>query len=351
MTPTNDLPADSSPSPAPRLPWLRRRLGFLTVLAALLVFVLLGWRTHRQARERDEALRLCREGRIAEVEPLLIRALERREDDLELIQEMSRGYFAAHKNEAADFYLRRWRTLQPDAQEPRDKLMDLLVRRVKVEMLLEHREPVAEDRRVVACQRELLSLQVAGLYTEMEQRCRQFLEHWPASPTLHCLLAEACHQRGQNDEARTLVEQLLQEEPQHKDALLLRAILYGEVNQPSQALPLLRQVLAQDRLHTTARYYLSQALAQTGQMTAAEQEMAEMLRHKAAEHAVQDILIQPNNVALQIHAAEALLHCGRSDEAVSLLRAVLERSPGSTAARQLLAAQNASKGQPAPAAP
>src|SRR5439155_17462823 len=120
-----------------------------------------------------------------------------------------------------------------------------LVRRVKVGMILERREPVAEGSRVVAQQREVLSLQVEGLHADMEQRCREFLARRPDSVTLRGLLAEACHLRGKDDEARTLVEQLLQEQPQDKDALVLRAILYCEANQASQALPLLRRVLAQ----------------------------------------------------------------------------------------------------------
>jgi predicted Zn-dependent protease len=344
-------PADASPPTDSVHPSRRGWIRILITLAALGVIVSMAWYFIQQARERTEALRLCQQGQIAEAEPLLIRALERNDADLDLIQAMARGYADAHKNEAAEFYLKRWRTLQPEAQEPRERLMDLLVRRVKVELTLERRELVPEGSRIATQQHEVLSLLVAGHHAAAEARCRQFLERKPASLTLRCLLAETCHLQGKNDEARSLTAQLLRERPEYRDALVLHARLYAEANEASQAIPLLRQVLARDRLHTTARYYLSQALAQTGQTAEAEREMAEMLRHQAAEHALQDLAIQPNNVALEVKAAAALLSSGRSDEGLRLLRRILEHAPRNTAARQLLAEYEGSQRRPASSPP
>ncbi len=328
-----------------RRPW---RLLAGVVLAGLLAGAWFSWPSLQQWRERREALGLSQQGRFAEAEPLLKRTLERDKNDVAVVKALGLGYFDAHKDDEAESYLRRWQSLQPEQSEPRERLMELLVRQVKVSMTLDRAERVPEaDADLVEMQkREILSLLIAGRHADAEQLGRRYLESRPRSITLRYLLAEACHVQGKDEEARNLLDRLLQEQPRHKDALVRRALLYSEADQADKAIPLLRQVLAQDRWHTTARYHLSQALARLGQTAEAEREMAEMLRHKAAEHALHDMAVQPNNVELQLKAAEALLNGGRSAEGIRLLGQILARYPGHDDALRLLAKDDNAKSQP-----
>ena len=91
-----------------------------------------------------------------------------------------------------------------------------------------------------------------------------------------------------------------------------------------------------------ARYHLSQALARTGQTADAQREMAEMLRQADIERLLEDVRVQPDNLELQIQAAEALLASGRADEGFLLLKKVMARDPGLPSALRLLTAYQGS---------
>jgi tetratricopeptide (TPR) repeat protein len=318
----------------------------LVVLAAATAG--LGWYASGPAREREKALRLSRQGAFAEAKPLLKRALERNAGDLDVVKALALGYFDAHQDEQADDYLERWHKLQPDADEPRERLMQVLVRQVKVKMALANSETVPEpEAEALEPQRQqVLSSLVEGRHAEAEQLCRRYLERRPGSPTLRYLLAEACHLGGKDEEAASVLDQVLRGRPLYRDALLLRAVLYGEADQAEQAIPLLRRVLSQDRFNTRARYHLGQALARTGRTAEAEQQMAEMLRHDAVGHALHGAAVQPRNLEGHVKAAEALLNSGRSEEGIRLLRQVLARHPGYAPARRALSASEGTKGHP-----
>jgi tetratricopeptide (TPR) repeat protein len=308
----------------------------------------LGWRSSQPAREREKALRLSRQGEFAEAEPLLKRVLERNTGDIEVVKALALGYFDAHQDEQADHYLERWHNLQPDAEEPRERLMQLLVRQVKVKLILDRadRVPEPEAESLEPLRRQILSFLVEGRHADAEQICRRDLERRPGSPTLRGLLAEACHLQGKDEEAASLLDQVLRARPLYRDALVLRAVLHCEAGQAEQAIPLLRRALAQDRFNTQARYHLSQALARTGRTAEAKREMADVLRYEAVGQALQEAAVQPRNLERQVKAAEALMSSGRSEEGIRMLRAVLARDPGHAAARRALSAGAGAKGAP-----
>ena len=128
------------------------------------------------------------------------------------------------------------------------------------------------------------------------------------------------------------------------DALLLRAILYREANQPEQAIPLLRQVLALGRQHQQdALYNLSLALASTGQTEEAQRVMAERqalrLEKQLATADYRD------NPAFRVWVAETRLGAGKADEALRLLEKVLQDDPDYAPAHRVLAVYYEKQGQ------
>jgi predicted Zn-dependent protease len=200
-------------------------------------------------------------------------------------------------------------------------------------------------------------LKSTGRLVEAEQECRRCLERQPKDPALLYLLAEIYQGQGRPEEAAAILDPLMRNHPGHTAARLARAILYWNANQPDQAIPLLRQVLAKDpALQQIARYHLSLALERTGQTEEAQRLMVEFRRHEVmAELQWRQALDlrskgQPANPGLQVRLAETLLEAGKSDEAVWLLERILEQDPDLAAAHQLLAAHYHQQGQAARAA-
>jgi tetratricopeptide (TPR) repeat protein len=76
-----------------------------------------------------------------------------------------------------------------------------------------------------------------GRFGEAEQTCRRCLALAPADPWLHYLLARACHGQGKRAEAESFLDPVVRAQPQFAEALLLRAILHREADQPAQAIP------------------------------------------------------------------------------------------------------------------
>ena len=98
------------------------------------------------------------------------------------------------------------------------------------------------------------------------------------------------------------------DDPQFTPGLMLQALIYSELNQPAQAVPLLRKVLDLDPARQqVARYHLSLALARLGQTREAEQVMAELLRLQALERVATDSQQLTEDPARQVQAAERLL--------------------------------------------
>ncbi len=72
--------------------------------------------------------------------------------------------------------------------------------------------------------------------------------------------AFACHQKGQNDAARRLYEDVLALAPQHFDALHFSGVLAAQAGAYDQAVDLIGRALALNPTHASARYNLGLAL-------------------------------------------------------------------------------------------
>jgi predicted Zn-dependent protease len=309
-----------------------------------------GWWLHGWL-ERREALSLAQQGRFAEAEPLLQRVLERQGNDLAIVKALALGQLEANKLSEAELSLGRWCALRPNDAEPFRRRMDLRLRLKRLP------EAIADGQRVLELEpdQDTLRRQMAqwlkttGRLTEAEQECRRCLERQPKDPELLYLLAEIYQGQGRNAEAASILDPLVRNYPRFTAARLGRAILYYDANQPAQAIPLLRQVVAQDpAFQQIARYYLSLALDRTGQTDEAQRLMGDQQGRQ-----VLDFLGgngSSANLDLQVRLAESLLGSGKPDDALRLLEKILEQDPNSAAAQQLLAAPQAKQGQTTPQA-
>jgi predicted Zn-dependent protease len=340
------VPDTGRPAARPAARWPRRVWIIVLALAfggALVAGALHIRRAGQQRAERQRGLDLALEGRIAEAEPLLLRAYERDRGDVEVVRTLALGQKELGRLPVeAEPYLTRWCQLEPD--NPQAFRLRLLLW-----MKLQRQdEAVADARRLLELrpgdqevrQSVAFLLLVGGRPAEALRECRRALRSRPNDPRLRYLLARIYHVRGDRARAEAALDALLAERPGYTEALLLRGILHAEADHPGKAAPLLRRVVAQDsnpQNRQTARYHLGQALARLGKAGEAHAVLAQMQRAQALDRLLKDCEQQPGNLDLHVKAAGDLLEAGRPAEAAGLLRHVLARDPGHPGARRLLA--------------
>jgi Tfp pilus assembly protein PilF len=333
----------------------------VVLVAAVLVVVagaVLGVRWLHAGGERDEALRLAKAGRFADAEPLLLQALARDRDDVEVISALAQGKLGGPDPAAAEKYLTRWCELRPQEAEPFRLRMDLRHRIARGKWSTADRmrvmeEAIADGHRVLELapdndpvRREVASMLLqVGRFAEAEQHLRGCLARVPADPTLRYQFAKACHAQGKRAEAEATLDPVADDRSASAEALLLRAILYREADQPDRAVPLLRRALDLDKLpRKDCLYHLGLALATTGQHDEARRAMAELdllnLQDAIAKNQF------PDNAAMRVQVAEAMLGAGKAEEARAKLEAVLAETSDFKPAHRVLALYYEQKGQP-----
>jgi predicted Zn-dependent protease len=306
-----------------------------------------GWREFQARRDRAEALGLAQRGHFSDSEPLLKGVLERAPNDLEVIQALARGYIAIDNRPEAETYLGRWCALQPDVARPYQIRMEFW------EGIEQWDRALADGQRVLELEPDNFPVQEQvvdflvrlGRFPEAEQVCRRLLLEQPTHLALRYHLAESLAAQGATAEAEALLDALVREHPRFTAALMERAKLYHEVNQPGRAIPLLKQVLAVDPHHHHAYHYLGLSLARTGQAEEAQRVMAKLRQLLDTERLFLNSRDQPHNLGLQVRVAEALFEIGKTQGALSVLEKVLKRDPKFAPAHQLLAAYHDRQGQ------
>lgn len=348
-------------SPATPAAGTRWRVA-LAIAAALLLGVAIyrGWEPAPDRRE--EAIRLAKQGRLAEAEPLLLAAVERDGDDAEVVAALALAKLGGTDATAAEQYLSRWCELRPAEARPFQFRMDLRHRVargmvVQADRLRVMETALADGRRVLeidpandAVRREVawLAFQV-GQYPDAEAECRRCLTAAPLDGWLNYLLAKVCHAQGKRADAEAAVDPVVRARPDFADALLLRAVLYYEAEQPDRAVPLLRQALVLKGCpRRECLYRLGLALAATGQTEEARKAFAEVDLLNLTGAVTNDHF--PNNPAMRVLIAEAMLGVGRLADANAELDAVLAEAPDFAPAHRAKAAYHDRVGQPAQAA-
>jgi tetratricopeptide (TPR) repeat protein len=388
--------SQSQASPPAATGRLRRAVLVLGGIGVLLLSALVAlWVWRWEPPDRQNGLVLFKAGRFNDAEPFLRQTLERKPDDVTVIQALAVGNLMVGKQDEAETYLDRWCRLQPDDPEPFRYRLQLLLSMRRIPEALpdgQHLLELEPNNADVHSQMARVFV-LAGRPDEAEREFRYCLERAPRDPELQYLLADVCHSRGKNDDSARLLDNLLHEHPDDSRAMLLRATLYneaatlhGDPSQAERAVPLLQKVVQQQGRLTqqiAARYQLSLALKLLGKTAEAEKVAAEMeydqalaqislaLRSGSGEASaqmrvaadltpaqVQELLKRedlPKMAGLLFRLAESLAALDKADDAVHilqktvdqepkfipaairLLEKIAQRRPDCTAAKQLLA--------------
>ncbi len=327
----------------------------------ILLGVVIFWPWGATPDRRDEGLRLAGDGRLAEAEPLLIAAAEQNPDDADVVAALAVAKLGSPHAAAAEQYLTRWCELRPAEARPFQLRMDLRHRVARgrasrADRRRDQEAALTDGRKVLELDpaNDLVRREVAWLALQVEQfavaeaECRRSLSAAHADGWLTYLLAKILHAQGKRGEAATVLDPLVRAQPNFPDAVLLRGVLYAEADQPDRAIPLLRQALALKGVsRRECLYRLGLALAATGQSEEAQKLFAEVELLNLTGAVTNDSF--PNNPAMRVQIAEAMLGMGRLTEANAELDAVLAVAPDFPPAHRAKATYYDRVGQPAQA--
>jgi len=334
------------PPQGPRWPWKQ-----LTVALILLVGTGIGvyfWLFSNSSQKRADALRDCRQGKLAEAEPVLIDVLNRHPDDMEVRKALARAYTFDNRPDDALPHLSKILEEQPDNEEY------LRLRMEQYGKLKQRENEYADLRRLIeigAADDKLRKSAVGlafsvGRFAEAAQLCEEALQVEPRDRGLRLLMANILRARGDDDGAGQLLDELIREDPKNYNALFLRGVLHDENGRPEKAVPLLWRVYYEDPTRKrTCGYQLSLALNKIGQKDEARKILEEVRRLADVSLVNENIKGQPDNLDLQVRLAETLIKDGHADDGVNLLQMVLNKEPNYVPAHLALAAHYEKEGK------
>ena len=309
--------------------------GLFLLVSAVSIIGWLEWRRYEMRQAVQDAVRSAKYGRFSDGEPILRRALARDSGNVELLRPLALGLINSQKLDEADVILTHWCDVRQADAEPYRLRMDL--RHIRAMQFKPGDEQerhkglaLADGQRAiglepddeVTAQKVVWLCFASGRFDEANRICRSHLERKPEDPELLHLQARICHSRGDSDEAMLVLEKLLSHRSNFTPGLLLLAILHYEADEPDKAIPLLRKLVAlKDGFPKEARYHLSLALARAGHTDEARRVMAEVQLINFEKDTARPG--ETDSMAVRVRRAELLFGCGRADEAIASLQAVL----------------------------
>ncbi|QEH34313.1 tetratricopeptide repeat protein [Aquisphaera giovannonii] len=303
---------------------------------------------------RLKALLLTRAGMFAEAEPILLNLLnESDEPDPELDEALTRVYLETYRLELAAKVIRRWMLDAPKDAKPYLWLTE-------VDSRLEVDNPGVEERHY----RDALALDpgldkarlglarsLAKLHRDEEAiaEYEAYLAANPSDPAGLLGLGEIRLNRGELDQARSLVGRALEIEPANPVAAKQLAALEVRRGDLPAALEHLTAAIKGDPLDVDALYQRMLTYSRLGRRSEAEDDRRRLDALRADQVAVvklrDHLLADPSNVELRLEMASWMLQHGRDDQAIRWLRNILASQPRHPKASRLMADYHERRGE------
>jgi tetratricopeptide (TPR) repeat protein len=239
-------------------------------------------------------------------------------------------YSRAHKLDDAQRVLEDTIQAFPTNNEPKMALVDFLAsQRTREDAEKRLREFIAKDPDNDGLRLGLGSLlQRAGALKEATEAYEEVANRKDGGPNaLVALNREAviAVAQGKVDEARKLIEKVLQKNPRDNDALLQRAGLAIARSDPARAITDLRAVLRDQPQSVRVRQLLAKAYEQNGESGLAEEALRTAMQ------------LAPTDNSLPVELARLLLRTHRPEPAVTLLEEAAQRVPSDLVVQEDLA--------------
>jgi predicted Zn-dependent protease len=319
---------------------LSRRRGLIPLLLLIAAALSAWFFWLAPSRERTAALELARKGEFELARPGLNRSLERRPEDAEVLEALTRGSLSAEDDFATMDLLDRWVAAAPTDPQALRLRMEQRTKRREYDAALTDGLALREQRSTDAeLLKQVLNLAIsAARFETAEQLCREALRAEPGDIGLRIRLAGIRTSRADTNGAATMLEGVLQDRPGHTGAMQVLAMLYNDLGQPEKAIPLLRKILDTDpNRQRTAGYQLSLALERTGHPEEARKVLAEVRRRQDLEVFREALQGQPDNLELRVRLGESLILDGHVNDGLVMLDEVFARDPAFAPAHRVLA--------------
>jgi protein O-GlcNAc transferase len=293
---------------------------------------------------REYALCLAALGQHAQAQPMLQEIFQNGTGDPEVLEALSRYAIQSFHFEQAMEYVDAWNGLAP-----RDTRVLMLRAEVSKRLFHKHEgtlHAIDDYRRVLTIDpahyearlklgEELFATGRIDEASEEFELCRQ--QHPQTIEPLYKLAL--CRER-EPEEAERLLHQVLDQQPDHANALLALGKIELTLGKPEQAIDRLSRLVERQPYHDKARYGLFLALRNVERDAEAAEHYAEWQRLKAglSEMAtlIEQIQRSPDNMTLRYQAGTLLMEYGLEEEGARWLATILEIDPGHTEARRAL---------------
>ncbi len=220
---------------------------------------------------------------------------------------VANGYMRTFRLGDAQAVLQRWLEHEPDNPQALSyrgwvfEVSDVRSEAVKCYARVLEIDPDRDEAR----------LRLAGLLLETT-RLREAADHLellrqrlPGERSVLTRLAECKMELGERDQARQILDRLLEESPDFGPALTARGSLAYREDRYEEALRWLRRAVSHDRGEYRARYLLYQALRRTGREEEARQEHGRMEQAKRDIGRLHEIVSKKMN----LNPKDPALHC------------------------------------------
>jgi tetratricopeptide (TPR) repeat protein len=292
----------------------------------------------------EQLLVQVQRGRLSEAGPQLVdRVLQNDPDSVAILEVLTLAYIQTYQLHIALECLKRWLEREPD------RLEAWLLRGYLYERLQNNPEALASYQRAVELDpdNDDARLQLAGQLahtTDVKAALAEFeylRQKQGDTPPVLKGLAYCRRMMDQPDEARRLLESVLNEHPRDWRALAERGRLALEYESAPEAEKWLRQAAAVAPHESDVIYSLCQCLRRLGK----DQEAAEVLaKHERVEQDLahmadlsSDIARTPHDPALRCEAGLLLLRNGLESEGLRWLESALVEDPRHAPTHQALA--------------
>jgi tetratricopeptide (TPR) repeat protein len=261
-----------------------------------------------------------------------------------VLEAMVRALLRNFRLGEADFWLKKWETLQPDnaraaccrgelaqfAQRHKDALASY-TRALQL-------DPEYDDARMLRAEVLIHMRQGSEARSDLERlRLRR-----PNDPGVVVRLAQCYDQLGQPDKARAQLAEALARWPDYAQALAERGRMALDAKEFEEAEPLLRKALERVPGDYSTRFRLKQCLEQLGKHEEAARQQDRLDQADKDHKRLEEILMhelqrRPTDAALHFEMAQIRFRAGEIDESLRWLKSTLKLDPGHKAAHLAIA--------------
>jgi tetratricopeptide (TPR) repeat protein len=185
-----------------------------------------------------------------------------------------------------------------------------------------------------------------GRYADAAREYRRLLDGGRNTPELLLALARAEWELGNSAAAIELCDRVFQWSPEHPGALGLRALIRFRSGDYQRALADLERIRGADANGELVLYHRAQSLDRLGRGDEAQRVYSRLAAVQNAERFTTDALQRPDDLALQVRAAEAWLAAGDPGAAARQIEHAMARLGPSRAALLVFADCHDAMGKP-----